>query len=137
MKTKITALFLAVVATFALVPQKAHAGDKEAALIGGLIGGFIIGSAIQNNAPVYTETVVVHHGPGYDRCAPEPSGYWDYRSVRVWVPGYWQERWSRGCRERVYVEGYWTHRRERVWVTASRGHDRRGYDRYDRGDRRW
>lgn len=134
MKTKITALLLAVAATFALVPQTAHAGDKEAALIGGLIGGFILGAAIQDaGRPAYTETVVVHDAPttvvAYgDRGACEPAGYWDYRTVRVWIPAAYEVRYVRGCRERVYVPGYWTHRRERVWV-AVRDHDHRGRDR--------
>lgn len=145
MNTKITALFLAGVAALTVVPQQARAGDKEAALIGGFIGGLVVGAVINDNRPAYRETVVVHDGPGYrdNSCAPivvEPAGYWDYRTVRTWVPGYWEFRWVRGCRERVYVAGYWSNRRERVWV-ASRGHGHdRGYDRdYDRrrGHDRW
>jgi hypothetical protein len=149
MKTKLTALLLAVVAAFALVPQSARAGDKEAALIGGLIGGLIIGSALSDASPThYPDATVVVTGFGYDH---GPSGYWDHRTVRVWVPGSWEFRWVHGCRERVFVPGYWTHRQERVWVAhrGPRGHDHRGYDRhdgygrgdrhdrYDRRDRRW
>lgn len=142
MKTKITALLLATVAALALVPKQAVAGDKEAALIGGFIGGLVIGSAINDSRPHYGDTaVVVHDGYGYDRgyVRHEPAGYWDYRTVRVWVPATWEFRWVNGCHERVLIPGYWGHRRERVWVAHRGGrydrHDR--HDRYDRRDRRY
>jgi hypothetical protein len=145
MKTKITALLLAAVAALALVPKQAQAGDKEAALIGGFIGGLVIGSALNDHRPDYgydAHTTVVVHDRGYGY---QPAGYWDYRTVRVWVPATWEVRYVRGYRERIYIPGYWTHRRDRVWVAGNhhhrRGHDRHDrYDRYDRHDghgRRW
>lgn len=128
MKTKITALLLATTAALTLVPKPAQAGDKEAALIGGLLGGLIIGSAIADHRPVYHDTtVIVDDGYG---C--EPAGYWDYRTVRVWVPATWEIRIANGCRERIFVPGYWTHRRDRVWVAHRGGR----HDRSDRRDRR-
>lgn len=122
MKTKITALLLAVATTFALAPKQAQAGDKEVALIGGLLGGIIIGSAIansQNDQTCHDTAIVVAGDRG------RPPGYWDYRTVRVWVPGYWEVRYVRGCRDRVYVPGYWDHRRERHWVSHNRRDHRR------------
>ncbi len=136
MKTRLTALLLAATAAFALVAKPAYAGDKEAALIGGFLGGLVLGAALDHDRG--HTTVVVHDRPGrYDDC--RDTGYWDHRTVRVWVPGYWETRWRHGCSVRVYVPGYWDHRRERVWV-AHRGDYGRGRDHgrgYDRGhDRR-
>lgn len=139
MKTRLTALLLAGTAAFALVAKPAYAGDKEAALIGGFLGGLVLGAALDHDRG--HTTVVVRGGDRFDRC--DDSGYWDYRTVRVWVPGCWETRWRNGCSVRVYIPGYWDHRRERVWVARrgdygrGRDHDR-GYDRgHDRGhDRR-
>lgn len=152
MKTKITALLLAAVTAVALVPKQAQAGDKEAALIGGLIGGLVLGAALNDSRSDYDgydSAVVVQSGygynPGYGRDRYDRAGYWDYRTVRVWVPASWEFRYVHGYRERVYVPGYWTHRRDRVWVAHHgrghhRGHDRgydRGYDRRHDDRRRW
>ena len=133
MKTKITALLLAAVAALALVPKQAQAGDKEIALIGGFIGGLVVGSAINNDRGYvgYDSQVVVHDYGRYDR---GPRGHWDVRTVRVWVPGFWQTRYEYDRRVQFFVPGHYEMRRERVWVAHG---GRRGYDRYDRGYRRW
>lgn len=127
MNTKTNALLLLTVAAIAfLAPKPAQAGDKEAALIGGLLGGIIIGSAIADHRAdndCHDTTIIV---TDRDRCAP--TGYWDYRTVRVWVPGYWEVSHRHGCSVRVYVPGRWEHRRERSWVAyndRSYHHDRR------------
>jgi hypothetical protein len=131
MKTKLTALLLAAAAVLALVPKQAQAGDKELALIGGFIGGLIVGAALDDRHDARYETrydtVVVSHDydrdydRGYHR-HDRPRGYWDYRTVRVWVPGYWETSYDCGRRVRVFVPGYYETRRERVWVA----HNRRG-----------
>jgi hypothetical protein len=141
MKNKITALVLVAVTAFALAPKPAKAGDKELAVVGGLIGGLIIGSAIADSrhSSDYsrnTHVIVDHHRDGrYDR----DRGYWKEVRVKVWVPGCWVVERSRYGRDyRRYVDGHYTYRTNRVWVSYDR-HDRRGYDdRYDRrGDGRW
>jgi hypothetical protein len=38
-----------------------------------------------------------YYGPGY---------YYDYPD-RVWVPGYWEQRWTPYGWERVWIPGYW------------------------------
>ena len=59
MKTKITALALIAVTAFSLAPKPAKAGDKEWAVVGGLIGGLIIGSAINEGRQAWNgETCV-------------------------------------------------------------------------------
>lgn len=131
MKNKITALVLVAVTAFALAPKPAKAGDKELAVVGGLIGGLIIGSAIADSRHSdYSHTTVVYDRDGrYDR----DEGYWKTVTVKVWVPGGWVIERSRYGRDyRRYIDGHYTYRTDRVWVSYDR-HDRR--DR--RGDGRW
>lgn len=121
MNAKITALTLAAATAFAFTPKPAVAGDKGLAVVGGLIGGLIIASAINDHydsTPVYVS----------DRCS---DGYWNTVSVNVWVPGYWiVERSHHGRSHRRYVAGHYECRNDRVWVSYNR------YDRYDRRDDR-
>jgi hypothetical protein len=148
MNTKFTALTLAAATAFAFTPKPAVAGDKEAALVGGLLGGLIIGAALADHADA--RTVVVH-----DRCATPvivrdrcDDGYWKVVETRVWVPGTWViERGHHGRTYRRYIEGHYECRTERVWVAydrhsrherreIGRGYGRDPYDRYDRDLRR-
>lgn len=137
MKNKITALVLIAVTAFALAPKPAKAGDKELAVVGGLIGGLIIGSAIADSRhDDYRSTVVVdgrydgRYDHRYDRYDHRDRGYWKEIRVKIWVPGRWVIEHSRHGRDyRRYVEGYYTYRTDRVWVS---------YDRRDRrDDGRW
>lgn len=133
MKNKITALALVAVTAFSLAPKPAKAGDKELALVGGLIGGLIIGSAINDSRhsvdyPRTTTLVVDRRNDRYDDCDNRDSGYWKDVSIKVWVPGSWVIERSRHGREyRSYIAGHFTYRSDRVWVS---------YDRNDRNDRR-
>lgn len=49
----------------------------------------------------------VYHRPYYPyyRAYP-PEGY----GYQVWVPGYWEERWTPHGWEKVWVPGYWRYR---------------------------
>ncbi len=137
MKNKITALVLVAATALSLAPKPAKAGDKELALVGGLIGGLIIGSAINDSrhSADYprTTTVVVNGRNGrYDDCDYRDSGYWKTVNVKVWVPGSWVIERSRYGREvRSYIAGHYTFRTDRVWVSYDRGdrNDRRDYGR--------
>lgn len=126
MTTKITALALIAATAVSLTPTPAKAGDKEWALVGGLVGGLIIGSAInesRHSADYPTHTTVVVNGRN-DRC---DDGYWKDVSVRVWVPGCWViERSRHGHSHRRYVDAHYEIRTNRVWVS---------YDRHGRSDR--
>ncbi len=131
MKTNITALALSAATALSLMPQPAKAGDKEWALVGGLVGGLIIGSAINDSRhsadcyPTRATTVIVNDRN--DRC---DDGYWKEVSVKIWVPGGWViERNYYGHEYRRYVDGHYAYRTDRVWVA----YDRR--DRRDRDDR--
>jgi hypothetical protein len=134
MKTKLTALALVAVTAFSLAPKPAKAGDKELAVVGGLIGGLIIGSAISDSRHSdhrNTTVIVDHRGGRHDR----DRGFWKTISVKVWVPGCWViERNRYGRDYRRYVDGHYTYRTDRVWVSYDR-HDRHDHDdRYDRHD---
>ncbi len=127
MNFKATALCLAA-AAFVLTPKPAVAGDKETALVGGLIGGIILGAALADADNVDAHVVLAGHSHRYhdhDRC---DDGYWKRVEVRTWVPGYWVTERRHGRTHRYYVEGHYKVRTERVWVS---------YDRYDRHDRKY
>ena len=132
MTNKITALALVAATAFSAAPNPAKAGDKELALVGGLIGGLIIGSAIADNSPSYTRstTVVVDSGRDrFDDC--NDRGYWKVITVKEWVPGAWIiERSHHGREYRRFVSGHYIYRNDRVWVASDR------HDRNDRNDRR-
>ncbi|SDS55375.1 hypothetical protein [Opitutus sp. GAS368] len=137
MKTKITALALIAVTALSLAPKPAQASDKGLAVFGGLIGGLIIGAALNENNhydgyPARSTTVIVNDRD--DRCA---DGYWKEVSVKVWVPGCWIiERSYSGCEFRRYVDGHYAYRTDRVWVAYERDVRYERHDRYDRDDRR-
>lgn len=136
MKTKFTALALALATLAALATPKTARANDAGAILGGFIGGVIVGSVIADH----------HHGPdavvveagyrGPDRC-DEPRGYWRDVTTRVWIPAAWiveRDHWGRPYRR--YIEGHFEFRTDRVWV-AYNDHgprDRRGYDRHHR---RW
>lgn len=128
MNTKITALTLAAATAFAFTPKPAVAGDKGLAVVGGIIGGLIIASAIND----HHDTSAVYVSRGYNGHGRyDNSGYWKNVSVNVWVPGYWiVERSHHNRSHRRYVEGYYECRTDRVWVSYDR------HDRYDRNDDR-
>ena len=140
MKTKITALALIAVTALSLAPKPAKAGDKEWAVVGGLIGGLIIGSAIndsrQHDYPARNTTVIVDGRRDDDCDYRGNAGYWKEVSVRVWVPGCWViERVRHGRDYRRYIGGHYEYRTDRIWVSYDRydRHDR--HDGYDRDDR--
>lgn len=138
---KTAAIVLILAAAIAAAPL-AHAGDKERALIGGLIGGIIIGSALDNDRHhSHTRVVVRDSHRHHDRCGC--SGHYEWVSTRIWIPvNYVTTYDSCGRRIRVREGGHYTYRKERVWVADhghGRGRDRIYYsdrdDRYDRHDR--
>lgn len=132
MNIKATALALTAAVAFAVTPKSAVAGDKEAALVGGLIGGLILGAALADADDIDAHVVLAGHGHRYhDR---HDDGFWKRVEVRTWVPGYWVTERRHGRTHRFYVKGHYEIRTERVWVSYDR-HDR--YDRYDRHDRKY
>jgi hypothetical protein len=118
MNPKLTALTLATATAFAFTAKPAVAGDKELAVVGGVIGGLIIASAINDHHDNHS-TVVVSSGYRPHR----DDGYWRTVEVRVWVPGGWiYEHGHHGRSYRRYVEGHYECRTDRVWVAYDRHH---------------
>lgn len=140
MNIKATALTLAAATAFAFTPKPAVAGDKEAAFVGGLIGGVILGAVLNDHD--HDRTVVVSKDYGYDRRRDDrcDDGYWKTVEVRSWVPGYWASERRHGRTIRYYVEGHYEVRHDRVWVASGRydrpDHRDYGYGRRDRDYRR-
>lgn len=122
-------ILLAGLTGWAATPAQARHHDHEAlAALGGFIGGVIVGSAIDHDRPPSPPPVCViprHEIGGRVVIASghRPHGYWDWVTVRVWVPGRWVQSWDRhGHRVRFFQAGHYEHRRERVWVEARGRH---------------
>lgn len=128
MNIKATAFTLAAATAFAFTAKPALAGDKEAAFVGGLIGGALIASALNDHDHDRTVIVASHRSHDHDRC---DDGYWKRVEVRTWVPGYWVTERRHGHSHRYYVSGHYEFRTDRVWVSYDR------HDRHDRRDRRY
>jgi hypothetical protein len=142
---KNTIITLTAIVALTLVPRPAAAlGDKEAAILGGLLGGVIIGAAIddafdndRSHRNVSSHSSRGHSGSDYGRssrnrhssscgcssCRSSPSsGHWTYRSIKVWIPqrvSYYYD--DCGRRIRHYERGHYTYRKEKVWVSNRRG----------------
>lgn len=118
---KLATLSLLAAAALTVAPKPAQAGDKEAAIIGGMIIGGVIGAVIANNsdgcapAPVYCPPPApVVYTPAPVVC--EPAGYWNEVHVQVYVPGCWSYRYDCGRQVRYFVPGHYETRTNRVWV---------------------
>lgn len=122
-------------------PTTVRAGDEALAALGGFIGGVIVGTVINDHDD--DRTVIIRGNSGrrdrYDRYdrhdrydrndrGHRPSGHWEYRTVRKWVPGYWTTVHDRcGDRRRVWIEGRHVRTQVRVWISFGdrrhRSHD--------------
>ncbi len=113
----------------------AQAINKEWSAVAGFVGGVLVANAVNcgprttyyQPAPVVYQapTVVVHEPPPrivrYERPS-RPSGYYEYRSERVWVPGRWvYEDLGCGRERKVWEPGYYETVQNKVWVSHRRG----------------
>ncbi len=136
-------LLLSGLTAFVLVfnAPKAQAGDEVIAAIGGLIGGILIGSAIDSHHGHYASdgyrnrnhgtSVVIQTNHGR-------RGHWKYIRVKTWVPGHWVRDYDDwGNRHKHWVQGHYTHRKNKVWVgdRHSRHHNRHDLHRNNHHDR--
>lgn len=120
-----TAGLTAAMVTGSAIPAKAM--NEEWAAVAGFVGGVLIANAANcssrsyyyESAPVYREPPrhVVHYE--YER----PSrGRYEYRTERVWVPGYWTRERSHCGTRNVWQPGYYETTREKVWVSSRRSY---------------
>jgi hypothetical protein len=118
MKAISTLTLLAVIAAFTF-PNTAQAGDKEKALVGGLIGGLIIGAAIADDD--FDTHVSVGYDSGRHYGHHNNHGYWEWVSVKTWVPGYYERSCDRyGHVRKVWVSGHYSYHKKKVWVETRR-----------------
>jgi hypothetical protein len=135
MKKLLFASIIAALGAATFASQTARAGDEEVlAAIGGFIGGVIVGSQANHHAcppPVVADCAPrpeVGVAVTFGSYRQAPRGYWEWVTVRTWVPGRWVVAYD-GCGRRVhsFERGRYEHRRERVWVEAGDGHYRHGH----------
>ena len=130
MRTKSTICILTLAVALAGI-QQAQAGDKEKYLVGGLLGGWILNEVFDNSSvEIHSRRPVVverrHHYQGHHH---RPSGRYEYRHVKIWVPGYRERTVTRCGRVEIrWIPGHYEVRREKVWVSygysTSRRHGR-------------
>ena len=151
MKTCTRHILLAALAvTFST--GRLHAGDEAWAALGGFVAGVITGAVIEDADHCETGLRVAvgdrygrwdrygHHDrydrrdtwDRYDRrdrhYKQRPSGHWEVRHVKVWVPGGWVVEVNRcGDRIRVWRPGYFDLLPRKVWVPYD-GHGGRHCD---------
>lgn len=140
MKNKLTALALLTAGALSLAATPVRANDNGLALVGGVLGGLIIASAINDSH----HEVYANYTPAYDASCAAPVAYrddgcWRDVTVQVLVPGCWvEERGFRGHVVRRYVAPHYEARTNRTWVANNRrdfnSHDNR-YDRNNHNDR--
>ena len=108
---------LTAIAAITFAPRSASAlGDKEAAILGGLLGGLVIGAVVDN---ALDDNRHYDSGRSSRSRSHNSGGYWTYRDVKVWVPGHTSYYYDEcGRRIRHYERGYWTYRKEKVWVSS-------------------
>ncbi|MGK0236654.1 MAG: hypothetical protein ACI92G_000109 [Candidatus Pelagisphaera sp.] len=121
---------LFVFALIALILGSATASTAKAdregrALIGGIIGGLIIGSIIDDDDHRHHRSrshVSVNHSSSHYGSHCGCSGHHDTISVKTWVNGNWSVHYdSYGHRHRDWHPGHYIYRNERVWVAHNRG----------------
>ncbi len=123
MKAKIYTLIAAF--GLAFTPAITNADDEGWAALGGFITG-----AIFTNISHQRDHSVRHYGGDYRGGGyysevrayhGRPSGHYQYRIVKDWVPGYWAYE-SDGCGldRRHWHKGYYTRKKVKVWVESPR-----------------
>jgi hypothetical protein len=121
MRTKSTISILTAALAFAGI-QQAQAGDKEKYLVGGLLGGWILNEVFdRSSVEVHSPRPVVVERHRYPSYSHRPSGRYEYRNVKIWVPAYRERTVTRcGQVEVRWVPGHYEVRREKVWVSYER-----------------
>ena len=110
--------------------QTANAMNEEWAAVAGFVGGVLLANAASCNTPTvrYYEPARVeyrHYEPPrrIARCDAQPRGRYEYRTERVWVPGYWTYDSDCGGRRQVWQPGYYETTRSKVWVSHQSRYD--------------
>ena len=121
----------------AIVASTARADREGRALVGGLIGGIIIDSILDDDRHLHHHHTRIHHrSRGYDRhggCGY--NGHYDYISVKTWINGHWSVSYDRyGHCHLHWCPGYYSYDKRRVWVPHNRSRRHFSSQRHDHYD---
>ena len=120
---------------------QARAGDDEAwAAIGGFVAGVITGVAIDDDHHRHGKKhyrgeyrgrkhgdQVYYSKQGRHGYGHGPKGRWEYRRVKVWIPGHWKSTYGRhGQCVRIWKRGHHAWRKTQVWIPYGRHGSHRG-----------
>lgn len=112
----------------------AQAINKEWSAVAGFVGGVLVANAASCNRGYQRQ--VVYQQPIQQviyqpvervviRERPAPSGYYEWRTERRYVPGYWvHEDDGCGYRRKVWQPGYYKTVRVKTWVDTTCYDDR-------------
>ncbi len=103
-----------------ITAANAKADREGRALVGGLIGGLIIGSILDDDH--HHRRTTVHHRSSYRYDSCGCNGHHDYISVKTWINGRWSVHYDNcGNRLRNWHPGHYSYTKRRVWVPHNRG----------------
>ena len=114
------------VATALTGVQPARAGEKERYLVGGLLGGWILNDLTSHSVHSRSRVGIPVAVARRDSCHhSQPSGRYEYRRVKTWIPGRY-ERMATHCGrvETRWVPGHYDYCTEKVWVSHGSSHSR-------------
>ncbi|MCH6258837.1 hypothetical protein MLD52_19925 [Puniceicoccaceae bacterium K14] len=112
----------------------AKADRSDRALIGGIIGGVVIASILDDDCHDGRSKASYHKHHRND----SHRGYYKRVSYRTWVPGHWSIRYDNcGQKRKTYVRGHYEQTYKKVWVSSSRKDDynNKNYYRERKGER--
>jgi hypothetical protein len=108
----------------------AQAINREWSAVAGFAGGVLVANAFHHNRGYYAQPVCyqrpvqqVIYQPVQTLVYQEPvrTGYYEWLTERVWVPGCWvYEDRGYSAPYKIWQPGYYTTVRNKVWVDTSR-----------------
>lgn len=102
------------------IAPTANAINKEWSAVAGFVGGVLVANAFDGGSHCAPRTVYYEQRP-VEYHYYEPSGRWEYRTERVWVPGRWQYSYDHcGNQSRYWQSGYYRTYQTKTWVSYNR-----------------
>jgi len=127
MKTTIKTMGITA-ALLAAQAMPAQAINREWSAVAGFVGGLLVANAASCNRTVTYQPAPVQHvvyqpAPTVIYQSPPPpvrTGYYEWRTERTWVPGYWvYEDLGCGRQRKIWQPGYYQTTRTKVWVDTT------------------
>jgi len=127
-KSMITLGLAAALLTAQSIPAKAI--NREWSAVAGFAGGMLVANAISHHRNYSRQ--VVYHQPVHQQVIYQPvervvvrerpveTGYYEWRTERRFVPGYWvYEDMGCGNRRKIWEPGYYKNVRVKTWVDTT------------------